>query len=134
MAKRRRFRRYRSYPRRKYRSFRKGKSPIPLLPLIPTVNSALLQPIFGDGARWGAAKFIQNGDPAGAIMEAGNILSMNFTGYSLKGPDAGTFYPHHLINTYTPIAVGLAGHFIAQKLGVNRMMKKIPMVGKYISL
>lgn len=135
---RRKLRRY--SPRRFARRFRKGKSPIPLLPTIPVVYKALLEPIIGSasgpnsGGYLGAKYFMDQGDLAGAVLEAGNIMSLNFTGFSLKGPDKGTFYPEKLMQTYVPILIGVVGHKLATKFGANRAMKKIPFLGKYVQL
>lgn len=128
--------RVRRYVGRKVRRFRSGKSPISILTTLPIVYKALIEPITGDGARWGAAKMYQQsgGNLLDTGLEAANIMSMNFTGFSMKGPDAGTFYPQQLVNTYVPIIVGYLGHKIANRLGVNRQFKKIPFVGKYAQL
>lgn len=43
--------------------------------------------------------------------------------------DSGIF-----INTWTPVAVGIAGSMIAGKTGINRYLRKVPLVGKHIKL
>lgn len=134
MAKRR-YRKYRRYsPRRRYRRFRKGKQPLSLLTAIPALYSGLVQPVFGGEGYIGALPYVQSGNFQDALLEAGNILSMNFTGFSMKGPDAGQFNWQKPFNTYSRILAGWVGHKLATKAGVNRQMKKVPMIGKYIQL
>ena len=134
---RRKFRRLRRYsPRKRFRSFRRGKAPISLLTAIPMAHKTFIEPIFGDGAgRWGAAKMYETTNNLGdAALEAAEILVTNFTGFKIKGPDAGKFFPQHLITTYGEIVAGAIGSKIATKLGVNRQFKKMPMIGKYAKL
>jgi len=138
MARKRRFRRFRRYsPRKRFRSFRKGKAPISLLTAVPMAHKVFIEPIFGDGAgRWGAVQMYQNsnGNLGDTALEAAEILVTNFTGFKIKGPDAGKFFPQHLITTYGEIVAGAIGSKIATKLGVNHTMAKIPMIGKYVKL
>lgn len=40
----------------------------------------------------------------------------------------------YLANTYGGLLAGVVGHKLANKFGVNRAMKKIPIVGKWVQL
>ena len=68
------------------------------------------------------------GNYEGAIAEAG----ARFTGYNYQSKVFDLKYA--FMNGYLPIILGALGSKAATKLGVNRAMKKIPMVGKYIKL
>lgn len=134
---RHRFRKIRRYsPRNRYRRFRRGTAPISLLTALPVVHKAFLEPIMGDGARWGAAKMYQSsgGNIQDTVMEGAEILVENFTGFGIKGPEAGKFFPDLLLKTYGEIVIGAIGSKIATKLGANKSMRKIPMLGKYVKL
>jgi hypothetical protein len=132
MPKHRRLRRIRSYPHRRYRAFRRGKAPISLLTALPIVNSAVIQPIFGDGNQIGGALQRYNaGDMQGAIKEFADVVSINFTGYK---PSDGSWWFNKVAQTYGGIILGYAGSKIADKVGANRMMRRVPLVGKYIKL
>jgi hypothetical protein len=71
-------------------------------------------------------------DPIGFGKGFVDQIGQHYTGYSfLSGGGMNTAY---LFNTYGGLIAGYAGHMIANKLGVNRYMKKIPMVGKWVQL
>lgn len=89
--------------------------------------SALI--IAGLGAAF--AKPIQNAleeDYEGALAEVG----ARFTGYNFQSRVFDLKYA--VLNGYLPIVLGAIGSKVATKLGINRELKKIPMVGKYIKL
>lgn len=69
-----------------------------------------------------------DGDYEAAIAEAG----ARFTGYNFQSKVFDLKYA--IMNCYLPIILGALGSKAMTKLGVNRAMKKIPMVGKYIKL
>ena len=77
------------------------------------------------------SKPIQNaiaGDYGGALAELGS----RFTGYNYQ---SNTFdWKYAIIHGYLPIVAGAVGSKLATKIGANRVMKKIPFVGKYIKL
>jgi len=117
MARRigRRIRRYR--PRFARRVRRHRSKTIPILPLV--------------GLAAGMAKPVQvamSGDYMGALAETG----ARYTGYNFQSGQFDLMYA--LMNGYLPFVAGCAGHMIAQRLGVNRTISRIPFVGKYISL
>lgn len=68
------------------------------------------------------------GNYEAAIAETG----ARFTGYNYQSKVFDLKYA--VMNCYLPIVLGALGSKIATKLGVNRAMKKIPMLGKYIKL
>ena len=67
----------------------------------------------------------------GKYEDALNTLIGNFTGYSVWD---GQFHWDWLAKGWAPVIAGVGGHFVANKVGLNRNIRKIPMVGKYISL
>ena len=77
------------------------------------------------------SKPIQNaiaGDYGGALAELGS----RFTGYNYQ---SNTFdWKYAIIHGYLPIVAGALGSKLATKIGANRVMKKIPMLGNYIKL
>lgn len=106
-----------------------------LLMTAPVAWKALAEPIFGNPSAGigGAAQFIQGGDIAGGAKEFIDILGINFLGY--KFSDGTNWWSRGFpLNTYVPIALGVVGHKLANKFGVNRAMKKIPLIGKYAQL
>lgn len=69
-----------------------------------------------------------DGNYEGAIAEIGS----RFTGYNFQ---SGIFDAKYaLVNGYAPIVLGAVGSKVATMVGVNREIKKIPFVGKYIKL
>lgn len=118
------------------RNFRRGKAPISLLTAIPLVHKVALEPLLGDGERWGAQKmYEQSGHNIGeAALEGLEVLVTNFTGFKIKGPGAGQFFVQYPVKTYGELIAGAIGSKIATKLGANRQMNKIPMLGKYVKL
>lgn len=140
VAKRRkRLSRLRSYPRRRYRAFRKGKTPIPLLPTLAVANAALIQPILGNPAKGvaGGLQYFQQGDMQSGLRETIDIIGINFLGY--KFSDGSNWWGRTdtgigPLQTYTTIGIATLGHMLANKFGVNRAMKRIPFLGKYIAL
>ncbi len=92
-------------------------------------NRVPILTLLGIGAA--VAKPIQqaiDGEYEAAIAEAG----ARFTGYNYQSKVFDLKYA--FMNCWLPIIVGAVGSKVATKLGVNRAMKKIPMVGKYIKL
>lgn len=68
------------------------------------------------------------GNYEGAIAEIGS----RFTGYNFQ---SGIFdIKYAIMNGYVPIVLGALGSKVATRLGVNRSLKKVPVVGKYIKL
>jgi len=111
-------RRTKRVPRRRAKRRRRIKSKkIPILPLAG-LGVALAKPIENALA----------GDYKGALAE----LGARFTGYNYQSQ---VFDPKYaLMNGYLPVVAGSIGSKVATKLGVNRALGKIPMIGKYIKL
>ena len=76
--------------------------------------------------------------PARMLIETGNIeafaaeVGARYTGYNYQSGQFDLRYA--LMNGWAPFIAGVAGHMVASKLGVNRYLGRIPMIGKYISL
>jgi len=89
----------------------------PLLPLLG-LGAAMSKPI----------ENVVNGDYMGAAAEA----SARFVGYNFQSKkfDAG----YAFWNCWLPIGLGAIGSKLATKFGVNRAMKNVPFLGKYIKL
>lgn len=107
MAKRRYFK----------RSHAKGKMKIPLLVAIPVIAQVLI------AANEQKTRFAT--DPMLAVTETLYSVGVRFTGYNARN---GVFYPNYPINTWTGIILGYIGHKIMNKIGVNRMLSKLPYV------
>ena len=132
MVRKRRFGKIRRYsPRRQYRRFRKGKAPIPILPLLGGVVAPMSASFNGAGGM----EALKN-DPMKFGPGFVDQVMQHYTGISLFPEVSGVRYWNtaYLFNTYAGLFSGIAGHMIAQKLGVNRQIRKIPLVGKYVSL
>jgi type IV secretory pathway VirB2 component (pilin) len=120
---------------RKKKFIRHLKQPIPLLIAAPVAWKAIGEPLFGNPSAGigGALNAIQGGDIKGGVQEFIDILGINFLGY--KFSDGSNWWSRGFpLNTYVPIALGVVGHKLANRFGVNRVMKRIPIVGKYIAL
>jgi hypothetical protein len=68
------------------------------------------------------------GNYMGALAEVGS----RFTGYNFQSQQFD--FKYALMNGYLPIIMGAIGSKVATKLGVNRALKKIPMIGKWVKL
>ena len=135
MVRRRRFRNLRRYsPRNRYRRFRRGKAPIPILPVLAVSNGLLIKPLLGDADMAGALHWFQAGDSQKAVTEMVDIIGINFLGTKFSDHTQTPLWTQKMIENYTTIALGVAGHIVAQKLGINKHIRKIPMVGKYVAL
>lgn len=116
------------------------------VPLGPTLGFSIpLGFAKGYSGAWASvAEAIQRGQPMHAIQSA--ILSL--TGIAVGMPGTGYTGPaqvemHKLLNPFEFTSAGaikglmlgaLVSTVFGTKLGVNRSMKKIPFVGKYIKL
>lgn len=117
MPKKRRKNRAIRYVTRKARRFRRGKAPMPLLPMV--------------GLAYSLSKPVENaigGDFQGALAE----LGARFTGYNYQSKQFDLMYA--VTNGYLPIIAGALGSKAMTAIGANRMMRKVPLVGKYIKL
>jgi len=133
MSRRRRVSRVtrRYAPKRYARRFRRGKAPLPLLPIIGGVVAPMADAVSRVG---GIDAFTSN--PIEAITGLIDQIGQKYTGFSPFAAKYGheSFNIGWAIPTYTGLFAGIAGHMIANKLGVNRYMKKIPLIGKYVQL
>jgi len=86
-------------------------------------------PLLGLGAA--VAKPIQQAI-AGDYEEAIAELGARFVGYNYQSRVFDLKYA--FMNCWLPIILGAVGSKVATKLGVNRSVAKIPMLGKYIKL
>lgn len=99
------------------------------------VNATFLEPILGnpsagiDGALAHARTSPQEG-----LREFIDVLSINWTGYK---PSSGSWHflsQGYPVKTYGLILMGWLGSKVATYFGANRVMRKIPIVGKYLKL
>jgi hypothetical protein len=110
-------RRFRYRPRyRGYRRYMRNKQ-VPVLPLLG-LGAGLIAP----------AQLALSGDYAGALAETG----ARYTGYNFQSKQFDFMYA--LMNGWLPFLAGVVGHYVANKVGLNRHIKKLPFVGKYVAL
>jgi len=123
----RRRRSYRKKSKHRYKDKR-----IPLLTVLPILHKAAIEPLLGDPSRgiYGAYNLYKDGRGSEAPKEFVDVIGINFLGRKFSdGSNWG--FP---FATYSEIALGMAGSWLMNKFGVNKQIKKIPMVGKYIKL
>jgi len=97
--------------------WRRRDNRVPLLPMAGLAVS-LMKP----------AELALAGDYEAALAETG----ARFTGYNFQ---SGVFDAWYAIqNGYLPVIAGAIASKVMTRIGVNRMMKKIPFVGRYIKL
>ena len=94
--------------RRGKRSRRRTSKAIPVLPTVAAVLPAY--------KAWTGA--------AGDFKTLPMLLMWEYTGYNT---DTGTFRYEKLAGTAGPIVVGYIAHKVANRIGVNRMIKKLTM-------
>lgn len=90
---------------------------LPILPLVG-IGVAMSKPIQNAVA----------GDYTGAIAE----MSARFTGYNPQSGKVDIGYA--AVNGYLPIVAGIGGSMAMDKLGVNKKLRNVPFVGKYVKL
>lgn len=118
-------RRY-SIPRR-YRRFRRKSHAIPVLPVLTGVVAPMLIAV----QKSNFLTDVQT-DPMKASTGLIDQICQRYTGLSpLYG---NPFNAGFLFETYGGLAAGIFGHMLANKFGVNKSMKKIPFLGKYVEL
>lgn len=101
---------------------------VPLLTVLPPVFSAVIDPVMhGKDALLG-------GDAELGLKMMADRLSENFLGVWVTQPEAGFVGWERPMRTYMSIFLGAIGSKIATSLGVNRSLKKVPFLGKYIKL
>jgi len=103
------------------------------IPIAPTLGLAagISPTLFGfqgsQGPIRGAIWHFQNTGPAAGLKEFVRIGSMTFTGYDPEGFEP---FGKYLGKGLAPILIGFAVHWLASKLGVNRMLgaAKVPIL------
>lgn len=118
-------------PRGRFRRHLASKR-IPLLPIVGVAGTTLIPALFGGGGFDGAINIAQSKGIGEGVKEFIDVLSIQTTGY--KPSDGSNWGWTRPTSTWTTIILSMLGHYAANKLGVNRTLAKIPMVGKYISL
>jgi hypothetical protein len=75
-------------------------------------------------------------DPYHFMTDMVDQVAQRYTGFSVFPDRSGArgFNFNYVMQTYGGLAAGLFGHWIANRSGINRMMKKVPMIGKYLAL
>lgn len=116
------------------RSFRRRISSkrIPILPVLGVVGTTFLPALFGGGDYSGAINVAQSKGIGEGLKEFVDVMSIQTTGY--KPSDGSNWGWTKPTTTWTTILLTILGHYAMNKLGVNRSIAKIPMVGKYIAL
>jgi hypothetical protein len=115
--------------RRRFTRFRRRhvKAPIAILPLLGGVVAPMVVAIQ-------KSNFISDvqSDPMKAVSGLADQICQRYTGFSPLYGQTWSMQP--MIETYTGLLAGVAGHMLANKFGVNRTMKRVPFIGKYIQL
>jgi len=117
--------------KRKRRRTRTRDKRIPILVTGAGAVKSLVEPIFGNDSWSGAKAFAEAGDIEGAVKEFLGCNLHNFTGYRITD---GQFDFQKPLQTYTLLITAWVGSKLATKFGVNRALKRVPFVGKYIKL
>ncbi len=114
-----------SMPRRRY-SRKKGRGKrdnrLPLLPIIGLAQN-LVRPTPSGRT---LIDDIKNMD-VGAIMYDGRELFLGID-------NVGQFHADWVVNAYVPVILGALGSKVMTAVGVNKAMRKIPLVGSRIKL
>jgi len=112
------------------RRIRRKRGPIPILPVLGGVVAPMAIAL----QKSNFVADVQT-DPMKAISGLVDQIGQRYTGFSFLYSEANPgFHSEWIIPTYTGLAAGYAGHMIANKLGVNRQIAKVPFVGKHIQL
>lgn len=106
------------------------------LSMIPSIAVPVGEMVFGDpphlmGIGQAMKNFEANGDFGAFTKEAVNSLSYETIGYT---PYQGTWNYGIWARNLGLIFGGLITHKLATKAGINKYMKNIPYIGKYVSL
>jgi len=70
-----------------------------------------------------------------------DLMQQDWAGVAYDGREVylgidenGNFHLDWVLTTYVPMLIGYAASRLATKFGVNRELKKIPYLGKYVKL
>jgi hypothetical protein len=114
--------------RGKKKNRRRKKPPIAVLPLLGGVVAPAMISLEKSNF-WNDVQT----DPTKAIMGFIDQMGQRYTGFSFMGKYEG-FQASQMIPTYTGLIVGMIGSKIATKTGVNRQIKRLPIIGGKIKL
>lgn len=98
---------------------------------VPLISTAGLLAGLMTINRNNAVEKIKKGDVQAGLMSAVTELVVGATGYDIINK---SWNFKRIGEFYIPIIVGVAGSAIATKLGINRRMKALPIIGRYIKL
>jgi len=108
--------------RRKKKNSRKRSLTVPLAPTLG-LAAGISPTLFGfqgsQGRIQGAVYHFQHGGPAAGLKEFVRCGSMTFTGYDPEGFEP---FGKHLGKGLLPLLAGFLVHWVAGKMGVNRML------------
>jgi len=115
---------------RRKKNNKKRSVTIPLAPtlgLVAGISPALFGMPGAQGRIQGAVWHFQHGGPAAGLKEFVRVGSMTFTGYDPEGFEP---FGKHLGRGLGPVIAGFLVHFVASKLGINRMLgaAKVPFI------
>lgn len=105
------------------------------MPLLPVIGG-VVAPMLGAWTDAGVMDKLNAGTPLEAAKAMLNEISLRYIGYQ---PFVGYqttmgFNFDKVIPTYGGLIAGVVGHMVATKFGINRQMKRIPFLGKYVQL
>lgn len=128
MAKTKTKTRWRTRAKKRWRK-RDTRFPLSFLPaIIVPAGSALAG---ASGVHTGLIAAFQTGDPQQIANELQNILPYEIIGYA---PCQKKWHFDVIARNLGLIIGGVVAHSLANKLGLNRQMRKVPWVGKHISI
>ena len=97
------------------------------MPILPLVG---LAPPMMNVVNW-ALPPLKAGNIQGAAYNAAYSLALDFAGYDLNKKE---WTGGNMLSTYGAMFAGILGHMLASKLGANRAIKRIPILGKWVQL
>jgi hypothetical protein len=104
---------------------------MPILPILGGVVAPMVQSF-----NYAGGVGLLQSDPVGLGRGMLDQIGQRYMGISIFPDMSGVkgFQINPVIETYGGLFAGIFGHMIASKFGVNRYMKKIPLIGKWVSL
>lgn len=113
---------------------KKGKRRFPIISGGVSIYKAVIEPVFGNPSKGfaGAKAIAENQGIEAGLREYIDIVGINFTGFK---PSTGQFLGiTHIAETYGSMILGYVAGKIATKVGANRALAKIPIVGDYLKI
>jgi len=96
--------------------------------VLPPLFNAVIDPVMhGKGD-------VVAGNWEEGLKKMADRLSENFLGVWISQPEAGFIGWERPVRTYTSIVLGALGSKAMNALGVNRNLRKVPFLGKYLKL